>query len=100
MPSRFTKNLTALLLASLLALTLLLAPILGLSSAHAEAWDEHIPSTLYNGAIVPDWGHITFSTLPVISEAGSLQIPDVPSRATGLQPPPASGQKTPPSTRC
>ncbi|MEM9121250.1 MAG: hypothetical protein AAGD09_25730 [Cyanobacteria bacterium P01_F01_bin.56] len=47
MPSRLPKPLTSLLLASLLALILLLAPILGLPPAHTEA-----------------------------SEAGSLQIPD------------------------
>jgi hypothetical protein len=95
MPSRFTKNLTTLLLASILALTLLLAPIFGLSPAHAEAWDEHIPSTVYNGALVPDWSHITFSTLPVISEAGSIQIPDSLVAQLGYNPSRIWSENTP-----
>jgi len=95
MPSRFPKPLTALLLASILALILLLAPILGLSPAHAEAWDEQIPSTVYNGALVPDWGHITFSTLPVISEAGSLQIPDALAAQLGYNPSRIWSENTP-----
>lgn len=95
MPSRLLHNLTSLLLASLLALILLLAPILGLPPAYAEAWDEHIPSTLYNGAIVPDWGHITFSTLPVVSEAGSLQIPDSLGAQLGYNPSRIWSENTP-----
>ncbi len=86
MPSRLSKNLTALLLASLLTFILLLAPIPRLSPAHAGIWDEHIPSTVYNGALVPDWGNITFSNLPVISEAGSLQIPDSLAAQLGYNP--------------
>ncbi|MBE9109806.1 hypothetical protein IQ273_10325 [Nodosilinea sp. LEGE 07298] len=95
MPSRHPKPLTALLLASILAFLLLLAPIIGFQPAHAEAWDEHIPSTQYNGALVPDWGHITFSTLPVISESGSLQIPDSLAAQLGYNPSRIWSENTP-----
>jgi hypothetical protein len=70
-------------------------PYPGLSPAHAGVWDEHIPSTVYNGALVPDWGNITFSNLPVISEAGSLQIPDSLAAQLGYNPSRIWSENTP-----
>jgi len=44
-------------------------------SVLAQAVQAYLPSTNYNGAPVPDWGNISFSALPVITESGSLSVP-------------------------
>ena len=82
------------LLALLLSVYFLaLAPFLGAKPAAAqEAWDESIPttsyiaSTSYNGAPVPDWGNISFSSLPAVGEAGTLQLPASATEQLGFNP--------------
>lgn len=43
--------------------------------ADAALVADSIPTTVYQGATVPDWAHITFATLPAVTEAGSIQLP-------------------------
>ena len=83
-----------ILLALLLAVYFLaISPFLGAKPAAAQAaWDESIPttsyiaSTSYNGAPVPDWGNISFSSLPAVGEAGTLQLPASVTEQLGFNP--------------
>ena len=73
------------LIAILLTGILLFALVLP-QAAIAESENEPIPSTVYQGAPVPDWGRISLSSLPVLQAGGSLQIPDSLTRQLGYNP--------------
>lgn len=47
-----------------------------LFSEAASAAEALIPSSIANGATVPDFDTITFSNLPVLQEAGAIAVPD------------------------
>ena len=73
----FAKSLTCSILALLLAVWFLLAPVLGgAQPAAAQTAESSIPTTTYNGATVPDWSKLSFSTLPGVGTGGAFQIPD------------------------
>ena len=78
---RWFHRLTAILLTGILLFALALP-----QAAIAEAENEPIPSTVYQGAPVPDWGKISLSSLPVLQAGGSLQIPDSLTRQLGYNP--------------
>lgn len=75
------RRLVAILLTGILLFSLLLP-----QPAIATTWDEQIPSTIYQGAPVPDWGRISLSNLPVLQEGGSLQIPGSLTEQLGYNP--------------
>ena len=78
---RWFHRLTAILLTGILLFALVLP-----QAAIAEAGNEPIPSTVYQGAPVPDWSRISLSKLPVLQAGGSLQIPDSLARQLGYNP--------------
>jgi hypothetical protein len=78
---RWLHRLTAILLTGILLFALLLP-----QAAIAEGWDTQIPSTIYQGAPVPDWGRISLSNLPVLQDGGTLQIPESLADQLGYNP--------------
>ena len=88
MAKRITKYLIYPFLALLLGVWLVLASFLMMEGpAMAQAAQEgSIPTTTYNGAAVPDWNNISFSSLPPVQSGGSFQIPDSLSSKIGYNP--------------
>lgn len=87
MSQGFAKSLTCSILALLLSAWFLLAPVLlGAQPAAAQTTEASIPTTTYNGAPVPDWNNISFSSLPGVGSAGAFQIPDSISSQLGYNP--------------
>lgn len=58
---------------SLLILTLLLLCLAPSPVQAAEAW---LPTATYDGAPVPNFGQVPFSTLPALQDAGAIAVPD------------------------
>lgn len=88
MPQQITKYLIYPFLALLLGIWLVLASFLMIegSAMAQEPWDESIPTTTYNGATVPDWNNISFSSLGAVQSGGSFQIPDSINSQIGYNP--------------
>lgn len=96
MKPRFSKRIVYPVLTLLLVVWLLLVAPLGNQQAIAQtAGDDFIPTTTYNGAPVPDWGQITFSSLPNITDAGSLSLPSSITSQLGYDPSRTWSENTP-----
>lgn len=57
------------------ALTLAIFVILTNQAKSQSTVTTNIPTTVWNGAQLPDWSNITFSKMPGISESGSFTAP-------------------------
>lgn len=88
MCQRFAKSILYPVFALLLGIWFLFMPLLlwGQPAAAQTTWDESIPTTVYNGAPVPDWNNISFSSLPGVGGSGAFQIPDSLSSQLGYNP--------------
>lgn len=94
-PGLFKRLIYPLILLLLLAGFFLLVPNEIHPAQSQSAWDEALPTTLYQGAPVPDWGQISFSNLPVLSDAGSLNIPNSIASELGYDPSRSWQENTP-----
>ncbi|MDX2097466.1 MAG: M23 family metallopeptidase [Leptolyngbyaceae cyanobacterium bins.59] len=66
----WSRFLIALLSSLLLFLEIITVP------QTVYAAETHIPSATYYGAAVPDWGQVTFTSLPELTQGGFLQVPN------------------------
>jgi hypothetical protein len=64
------RHLLRFFLAALLVFTGIFSNPLTVKAAEA-----YVPTATYNGAPVPDWGNISFSSLPALQDGGSINIP-------------------------
>jgi murein DD-endopeptidase MepM/ murein hydrolase activator NlpD len=60
----------------ILTLLILMALLLCLAPPQVEAAEAWLPTTIYEGAPIPDFGNVSFSNLPVLQEAGAISIPE------------------------
>ena len=52
----------------------------------SDAAESYFPTTLYNGAPVPNLSQTTFSSLPAIEQAGTVQVPSQTIEQLGYDP--------------